>query len=77
MPPIADVAGADTFTVRKPDPKPHPELIDAWAAIARRAVMIGDSIHDVEAAHGARPAGGAGELGLYDQACQRARAPKP
>ena len=35
--------------------------------------MIGDSIHDVEAAHRGGPARGAGELGLYRQACQRAR----
>ena len=28
MPPIADVAGADTFTVRKPDPGHILQLID-------------------------------------------------
>ena len=28
MPPIADVAGADTFTVRKPDPRHILQLID-------------------------------------------------
>ena len=74
MPPIADVAGADTFPVRKPDPRPHPACwSSAWAATPERAVMIGDSIHDVEAAHARRPAGRAGELGLYGQAGQRAR----
>jgi phosphoglycolate phosphatase len=53
MPPIADVAGADTFTVRKPDPGHILQLIDKIGGTRARAVMIGDSIHDVEAAHGA------------------------
>src|SRR5712664_3415992 len=52
MPPIADVAGADTFTVRKPDPGHILQLIDKLGGTRARAVMIGDSIHDVEAAHG-------------------------
>jgi phosphoglycolate phosphatase len=51
MPPIADVAGADTFTVRKPDPGHILQLIDKIGGNRRRAIMIGDSIHDVEAAH--------------------------
>ena len=51
MPPIADVAGADTFTVRKPDPGHILQLIDRIGGNRARAVMIGDSIHDVEAAH--------------------------
>lgn len=51
MPPIADVAGADTFTVRKPDPGHILQLIDKIGGRRERAVMIGDSIHDVEAAH--------------------------
>ena len=51
MPPIADVAGADTFTVRKPDPGHILQLIDKIGGNRARAVMIGDSIHDVEAAH--------------------------
>ncbi len=51
MPPIADVAGADTFTVRKPDPGHILQLIDRIGGTRARAVMIGDSIHDVEAAH--------------------------
>ena len=51
MPPIADVAGADTFTVRKPDPGHILQLIDRIGGSRARAVMIGDSIHDVEAAH--------------------------
>ena len=55
MPPIADLAGADTFPVRKPDPRHILMLIEqAWAATPDRAVMIGNSIHDVEAAHRAR-----------------------
>jgi phosphoglycolate phosphatase len=53
MPPIADVAGADTFPVRKPDPNHILLLIDKIGGNRQRAVMIGDSIHDVEAAHGA------------------------
>lgn len=51
MPPIADVAGADTFSVRKPDPGHILQLIDRIGGNRDRAVMIGDSIHDVEAAH--------------------------
>ncbi len=51
MPPIADVAGADTFPVRKPDPEHILRLIDRIGGRRDRAVMIGDSIHDVAAAH--------------------------
>lgn len=53
MPPIADVAGADTFTVRKPDPGHILQLIDKIGGHRERAVMIGDSVHDVAAAHAA------------------------
>ena len=53
MPPITDVAGADTFPVRKPDPKHILMLVERMGGSPDRAVMIGDSIHDVEAAHGA------------------------
>ena len=53
MPPIADVAGADTFPVRKPDPKHILMLLERMGGDPGRTVMIGDSIHDVEAAHGA------------------------
>ena len=53
MPPITDVAGADTFPVRKPDPKHILMLVERMGGSPKRAVMIGDSIHDVEAAHGA------------------------
>ena len=53
MPPIADVAGADTFAVRKPDPGHILQLIDRIGGHRDRAVMIGDSIHDVAAAHAA------------------------
>ena len=51
MPPIADVAGADTFPVRKPDPKHILMLLERMGRDPARAVMIGDSIHDAEAAH--------------------------
>ena len=53
MPPIADVAGADTFPVRKPDPRHILLLVERMGGSAGRTVMIGDSIHDVEAAHAA------------------------
>ena len=53
MPPIADLAGADTFPVRKPDPKHILMLVERMGGRADRAVMVGDSIHDVEAAHAA------------------------
>jgi phosphoglycolate phosphatase len=53
MPPIVEVAGADTFPVRKPDPGHLLMLIERIGGRRDRAVMIGDSIHDVEAAHGA------------------------
>ncbi|MBS0223287.1 MAG: HAD-IA family hydrolase [Proteobacteria bacterium] len=53
MPPIAALAGADTFPVRKPDPRHILMLIERMGADPTRAVMVGDSIHDVEAAHGA------------------------
>ena len=53
MPPIADLAGADTFPVRKPDPRHILMLVERMGSAADRAVMVGDSIHDVHAAHGA------------------------
>ena len=53
MPPIADVAGADTFPVRKPDPRHILMLVERMGGDPKTTVMIGDSIHDVEAAHGA------------------------
>ena len=51
MPPISDVAGADTFPVRKPDPKHILMLVERMGGSPDRTVMVGDSIHDVEAAH--------------------------
>ena len=53
MPPITDLAGADTFPVRKPDPRHILMLVERMGSTPDRAVMVGDSIHDVEAAHGA------------------------
>jgi phosphoglycolate phosphatase len=53
MPPITDVAGADTFPVRKPDPRHILLLLERMGGDPKRTAMIGDSIHDVEAAHGA------------------------
>ena len=53
MPPISDLAGADTFPVRKPDPQHILMLLKRMGSMPERAIMVGDSIHDVEAAHGA------------------------
>ena len=53
MPPIAAVAGADTFPVRKPDPRHILMLIERLGSSPDRAVMVGDSVHDVAAAHAA------------------------
>ncbi|HSI02073.1 MAG TPA: HAD-IA family hydrolase [Reyranella sp.] len=53
MPPIADLAGADTFPVRKPDPRHILMLVERMGRSPDRAVMVGDSIHDVHAAHAA------------------------
>ncbi len=53
MPPIAAVAGADTFPVRKPDPRHILMLIERMGSSPDRAVMVGDSVHDVKAAHAA------------------------
>ena len=53
MPPITDLAGADTFPVRKPDPRHILMLVERMGSTPDRAVMVGDSIHDVHAAHGA------------------------
>ena len=53
MPPITDLAGADTFPVRKPDPRHILMLVERMGRTPKKAVMVGDSIHDVEAAHAA------------------------
>jgi phosphoglycolate phosphatase len=53
MPPIADLAGADTFPVRKPDPRHILMLVERMGRAPERTVMVGDSIHDVHAAHAA------------------------
>ncbi len=53
MPPITDLAGADTFPVRKPDPRHILMLVERMGSTPERAVMVGDSIHDVHAAHAA------------------------
>ena len=53
MPPIADLAGADTFPVRKPDPRHILMLVERMGRAPGKAVMVGDSIHDVHAAHAA------------------------
>jgi phosphoglycolate phosphatase len=53
MPPISGLAGADTFPVRKPDPRHILMLVERMGGTPERAVMVGDSIHDVHAAHAA------------------------
>ena len=50
---LADVAGADSFAVRKPHPGHVLQLLGRMHASAREAAMVGDSVHDVEAARGA------------------------
>jgi phosphoglycolate phosphatase len=46
---ICDVAGADTFDVRKPDPGHVLKLIARMGADPAGAAMVGDSVHDVRA----------------------------
>jgi len=48
------VAGADTFDVRKPDPGHVTQLVARMGASLKQAVMVGDSMHDVHAGHGAK-----------------------
>src|SRR5204863_51401 len=50
---IYDLAGTLTFPVRKPDPRHILMLVERMGGSPERSVMVGDSIHDVEAAHGA------------------------
>ncbi|WP_246209829.1 HAD family hydrolase [Pikeienuella piscinae] len=50
MPHIANVAGPDTFGVQKPDPQHILKLLEAAGADPGAAIMVGDTIHDVEAA---------------------------
>ncbi len=47
------VAGGDSYAVRKPDPGHLLCLLDELGARPEDAVMVGDSVHDVTAAHGA------------------------
>lgn len=47
------IIGADTLPVRKPDPRPVWEAIDRVAPTRERAVLIGDSITDRDAARNA------------------------
>lgn len=53
MPPIEDAAGADSFDVRKPHPGHILKLLARMDADPATALMVGDSIHDIEAAHAA------------------------
>ena len=46
---ISDVAGADTFDVRKPDPGHVLKLLARMGAAPADAAMVGDSVHDVHA----------------------------
>lgn len=46
---ISDIAGADTFDVRKPDPGHVTKLLARMGADPLAAAMVGDSAHDVHA----------------------------
>lgn len=46
---LDDVAGADTFDVRKPDPGHVTQLVARMRGNLAKAVMVGDSMHDVHA----------------------------
>ena len=46
---ISEVAGADTFDVRKPDPGHVLKLLARMGADPAAAAMVGDSVHDVQA----------------------------
>ena len=47
------VVSGDTLSVRKPDPGPVLHACKALGVIPAQTLMIGDSVHDVEAAHAA------------------------
>jgi phosphoglycolate phosphatase len=51
---LDDVAGADTFDVRKPDPGHVTQLVARMKGNLKHAVMVGDSMHDVHAGHRAK-----------------------
>jgi phosphoglycolate phosphatase len=51
---FAVVSGPDTFGVKKPDPRHITETVRAAGGTPQRAVMVGDSIIDVEAARATR-----------------------
>ncbi|HJQ58111.1 MAG TPA: HAD-IIIA family hydrolase [Vineibacter sp.] len=53
MPPIEDAAGADSFEVRKPHPGHILKLLARMGADPASALMVGDSVHDVQAAQAA------------------------
>jgi len=53
MPPIEDVAGGDSFGVRKPDPAHLLKLLKRMNADPQSALMVGDSHHDIHAARNA------------------------
>ncbi len=50
MPPVSDVAGADTFGMQKPHPDHLLKLLKRMGIGPESAIMVGDSIHDVETA---------------------------
>ena len=77
------VLGGDSIEVRKPHPRHIEATLDALGCPAARAVMVGDSVADVEAARGAgvpvilagygygiehaRAAGGDGEIAAFSE----------
>lgn len=50
---VSAVAGPDTYGFQKPDPRHLLGLLDSMGADPARAVLVGDTIHDIEAAHAA------------------------
>jgi phosphoglycolate phosphatase len=47
------VVGGDTTSTRKPDPQPVLTCLHGLATEPASGLMIGDSVHDVHAAHAA------------------------
>lgn len=47
------IAGGDTFVVHKPNPGHVTGLLDQMGVLPSNSIMIGDSLNDVRAAHGA------------------------
>lgn len=53
LPYFSSVVSGDTLPWKKPDPRPVLHACDELRVAPDQALFVGDSIHDVEAAHGA------------------------